>query len=118
VHATEIRLRRGGRTSRNPHSVNQHGGRRDTERGLILPIPQVEHVPGIDALPRDWPDRVESTWALGDGWLARGTTPLLSVPSALVPETRNVLLNPAHPDATQITVVRISEHVVDARLLA
>jgi len=54
--------------------------------------------------------------ALGEGWLRRGNSPLLSVPSALVPETFNVLLNPAHADARRVVVVSIGEYTVDARL--
>ena len=68
-------------------------------------------------LPSDWLENAEATRAIGDGWLASGSSPLLTVPSSIVPETFNVLLNPAHPDARRIVVVRVSEHVVDPRLL-
>lgn len=68
-------------------------------------------------LPQDWPENTEVTRAIGDAWLATGSTPLLSVPSAIVPETMNVLLNPAHPDAARIIIVQTSEHVIDPRLL-
>jgi len=36
---------------------------------------------------------------IGDSWLATGRTPLLRVPSAIVPFSRNLLLNPRHPAA-------------------
>jgi RES domain-containing protein len=55
-----------------------------------------------DALPSDWPDEPGVTRAIGDRWLQNGSTALLRVPSALVPETFNVLLNPAHRDAKRI----------------
>ncbi len=77
---------------------------------------QVENV-SIDQLPRDWPERTEVTRALGDGWLTTGSTALLSVPSAIVPETFNVLLNPAHQDARRIVIVHAGEHAIDRRLL-
>jgi hypothetical protein len=38
-------------------------------------------------------------------------------PSALVPETSNVLLNLGHQQAGQVAVVQVSEHVIDPRLL-
>jgi hypothetical protein len=41
----------------------------------------------------------------------------LSVPSAIVPETFNVLLNPAHADAKRIVTVQTGEHAFDPRLL-
>ena len=77
---------------------------------------QFERV-SVDDLPKDWPERTEVTRALGDGWLVKGSSALLSVPSAIVPETFNVLLNPAHRDSTRIVVTGISEHVIDPRLL-
>jgi len=71
----------------------------------------------LDDMPSDWPEKTEVTRAIGDQWLAGGSTALLTVPSALVPETFNVLLNPAHLDAKRIVVTRIIEHVIDQRLL-
>jgi RES domain-containing protein len=77
---------------------------------------QVERV-SVEDLPRDWPERTEATRALGDGWLTKGSAALLSVPSAIVPETFNVLLNPAHQDAKRIVIVQAGEHAIDPRLL-
>jgi RES domain-containing protein len=77
---------------------------------------RVEHV-SINELSREWAKKTEVTRAIGDAWLANGSTALLSVPSVLVPETFNVLLNPAHRDSTRIVVTGISEHVIDPRLL-
>jgi RES domain-containing protein len=77
---------------------------------------QVERV-SVDQLPADWPQKTEVTRAVGDGWLTSGSAALLSVPSAIVPETFNVLLNPAHEDARRIMVVESGEHAIDPRLL-
>jgi RES domain-containing protein len=77
---------------------------------------QVERV-SVDQLPADWPQKTEVTRAVGDGWLTSGSAALLSVPSAIVPETFNVLLNPAHEDARRIVVVESGEHAIDPRLL-
>jgi RES domain-containing protein len=35
--------------------------------------------------------------AIGDAWLAQRASVALSVPSVLVPQERNLLLDPAHP---------------------
>ncbi len=40
--------------------------------------------------------------AEGSGWLASNDSLLLLVPSVIVPEERNALINPRHPDALQI----------------
>jgi RES domain-containing protein len=76
---------------------------------------RVERV-SVDELPEDWPERSEVTRALGDGWLAKGSAALLSVPSAIVPETFNVLLNPAHQDAKRVVIVETREHAIDPLL--
>ena len=77
---------------------------------------QVERV-SVDQLPADWQEKIDVTRALGDGWLTKGAAALLTVPSAIVPETFNVLLNPAHRDSERIVIVQAGEHATDPRLL-
>jgi RES domain-containing protein len=77
---------------------------------------QVERV-SVDDLPANWPQKTEVTRELGERWLVKGSAALLSVPSAIVPETFNILLNPAHQDAKRIVVVQTGEHAIDPRLL-
>jgi RES domain-containing protein len=88
-------------------------------RLLKIDAPDDVHIEQVtvDRLPADWPERTEVTSALGDGWLTKGSAVLLSVPSAIVPETFNVLLNPAHQDAKRIGIVQTGEHAIDPRLL-
>jgi RES domain-containing protein len=66
-------------------------------------------------LPQDWVENTQATRAIGDEWLTKSATPLLAVPSALVPEMSNILLNPAHPDADQVVITQTSDHVIDSR---
>lgn len=49
-------------------------------------------------LPADWRDdpAPASTAAIGTAWLTGGQSLALSVPSVLIPQQRNLLLNPAH----------------------
>lgn len=68
-------------------------------------------------LPDDWIDDPLATRTAGDDWLAAPTSVLLLVPSAIVPETHNVLINPGHPDAARIAIVTATDHVFDSRLL-
>lgn len=88
-------------------------------RVLKIEAPDEMHIErvAVDQLPADWPERTEVTRALGDNWLARGSSALLTVPSAIVPETFNVLLNPAHEDARRVVIVETGEHAIDPRLL-
>jgi len=81
-----------------------------------LEIPLAD-LPPRYRLPDDWIDDPLVTRAVGDDWLAARTSVLLLVPSAIVPETHNVLINPDHPDATGVRLVETSEHVIDPRLV-
>jgi RES domain-containing protein len=71
----------------------------------------------VDSLSPNWEDDASSSQAVGDRWLTGGRSPLLQVPSALVPETWNVLLNPQHAEANLLKIIRTYEHAFDARLL-
>ena len=88
-------------------------------RLLKIEVPDDVHVERVShgQLAADWPDKTEVTRALGDDWLAKDSAAPLSVPSAIVPETFNVLLNPAHQDAKRIVIVQAGEHAIDPRLL-
>lgn len=55
--------------------------------------------------------------ALGDQWLAEGRAPVLRVPSAVVPEELNYIINPRHAGAAAIRVVGQRPFSFDARLL-
>jgi RES domain-containing protein len=67
-------------------------------------------------LPRNWRDRIDLTRAIGDEWLKKQRTPLLRVPSVLVPETTNLLINPAHPASRQIQITHVEPFEIDQRL--
>jgi RES domain-containing protein len=62
----------------------------------------------LSKLPQpDWREHPEVTRAIGDAWLAASETPLARVPSAILPQTWNYLLNPEHPDAKQVQVAEV-----------
>lgn len=52
----------------------------------------------------------------GDTWLRTQAQLLLLVPSIIVPEEYNVVINPAHPAASQLTSRVARQHVYDPRL--
>lgn len=52
----------------------------------------------------------------GAAWIARGTTAILRVPSAVIPEEDNYLLNPMHPAIERVKVVGRRAFVLDRRL--
>ncbi|HVE85501.1 MAG TPA: RES family NAD+ phosphorylase [Myxococcales bacterium] len=60
--------------------------------------------PGQSDLPPSWRDvQVRApTQSFGDEWLNRASEALMCIPSVLIPEEHNYLLNPDHPDAKRI----------------
>lgn len=76
----------------------------DSLKLLRVQIPDNASTRTITELPDQWEDVVSHTRSLGDTWLAEGQSLLLSVPSAIMPHTNNVLFNPLHPEATQATL--------------
>ena len=71
------------------------------------------------SLPADWdaPDSI-SARTYGDAWLAERRTAILLVPSVVVREEWNVLVNPAHPLAASIVVGVPRPAVWDERLFS
>jgi RES domain-containing protein len=70
-------------------------------------------------LPAGWRDRDGEHLCrrIGDAWLRERSTALLIVPSAILEVEHNLLINPQHPGAGQITVSRIIPFTWDDRLL-
>ena len=69
------------------------------------------------SLSPDWAVDMSITQSIGDRWLRGGRSLLLQVPSVLVPETWNMLVNPQHAEANRLKVTATYEHAFDVRLL-
>lgn len=54
--------------------------------------------------------------AFGDDWLRSRRTPVLRVPSVIVPGAANLLLNPRHPAAAAATTAPLQPFRFDQRL--
>lgn len=74
--------------------------------------------PELNTLPADWYDHsnMSACRAVGDAWLSSGSSALLRVPAAPVPQEYNVLLNPAHAHALRVTIVDVQPFRFDPRL--
>jgi RES domain-containing protein len=69
-----------------------------------------------NALPSNWVEDIAFTQNLGDGWLSETRSLLLKVPSVLVPETWNLLVNSQHAEANLLKVTMTYEHPFDDQL--
>lgn len=70
------------------------------------------------ALPVGWDAGPPGKVSIDQGrdWLLGKASALLVVPSVIVPEERNVLINPSHPDAARISAVKVRKWTYDGRL--
>lgn len=71
-------------------------------------------------LPVGWNAIPEGKVSLdaGDAWLKNGAEAILLVPSVVVPEESNALINALHPDAKQIKATKIRPWLYDGRIRA
>lgn len=85
----------------------------------IYEIPDKEYKKfPISSLPGDWMDRPAplSTMDLGTHLLREGIHLVIAVPSVIVPEEYNFLINPLHKDFKKIKVAGVKDFVFDVRL--
>lgn len=71
------------------------------------------------ALPAGWrgdPSPPELA-AIGDGWVKQARSAVLAVPSTIVEEESNFLLNPAHPAFSQVRIGEPQNFEFDERLI-
>ena len=72
----------------------------------------------VKSLSSDW--RVSppsnSTKDIGTAWAQRGSSPVLRVPSAVIPDEYNLLLNPKHSDFVKIMIGKPQPFRLDERL--
>ena len=86
----------------------------------------VIEIPDDASLRMVTPDDLHAEWyktheapacrVIGDHWIKSGSTLLLSVPSAIIRDETNVLINPAHPDFSDVFVKEIVDFEFDERL--
>jgi len=69
-------------------------------------------------LPPTWQAEPPGSTSIdfGDAWLKKKSAALLLVPSVIVPEEYNVLINPLHSDTSRITAQVLRQFIYDPRL--
>jgi RES domain-containing protein len=71
----------------------------------------------VGRLPPDWKDQLALTRDLGTRWLSEGVHVALRVPSAVVAQSWNVLLNPRLLPGHGIEIVSATRYPFDGRLI-
>ena len=74
--------------------------------------------PALADLPAGWADMPvsEAAQQFGGDWIRSGAQLLLLVPSVIIPEATNVVINPAHPAYRSIRLEIVREFRFDARM--
>ena len=95
-------------------------GLQDSFRVMVIQIPDTIRITTIhpDSLPTDWFafTNYAQSQLLGENWLLSGQTAVLRVPSAIVTQEWNYLLNPVHPDFSKIRLIRTEPFIFDPRI--
>jgi RES domain-containing protein len=82
------------------------------EPDLIRRVPLAELPMGWDAIPHG-----PASAAFGGGWLRTVANLALELPSEVVPQARNLLVNPLHPAIAQVRLLEQVPFRLDQRLL-
>ncbi len=71
-----------------------------------------------DDLPVNWADfgQMTKTQSIGEKWIRGNETAILQVPSSIVNEEVNYLINPNHPDFSAIKLIKTQPFVFDDRI--
>jgi RES domain-containing protein len=78
-----------------------------------------EDVAPLPSLPPEWrrAARCEATIGIGERFVAEGLSPALAIPSAIVPQEANYLINPLHPRFSAMKIGKsVEPFAFDARI--
>lgn len=89
-------------------------------RLLTIEIPDeiVPEVTLLDSLPADWREfnRMIITQQIGSAWIEDKKSCVMRVPSSIIPEEYNFLINPAHEDFYKIGILKVEGFMFDERI--
>lgn len=100
-----------------------HLKRNRSVKGLILTSAEIhndlriEQVNAFD-LPAGWRESPapQDLQRIGDEWITKNLSAVLAVPSAVIPQENNYLLNPTHPNFKRIQINKPEPFSFDLRI--
>ncbi|WKN45903.1 RES family NAD+ phosphorylase [Tunicatimonas pelagia] len=77
----------------------------------------VQRIEESDLIP-NWRNSIDQseTQLIGSQWYQEARKPVLSVPSAIVPAERNIVINTKHPDFAKVQLIGTEPFAFDPRL--
>ena len=94
----------------------------DIPRALSISVIEIpdEHVRMLTEadLPGNWKEypAPSSTKNFGSRLLSAASEPVIQIPSTIIPNEFNYLLNPMHPDSAQFKIIEIGDFSYDVRI--
>ncbi|HMX80326.1 MAG TPA: RES family NAD+ phosphorylase [Ferruginibacter sp.] len=85
---------------------------------INLPDPYLESAIEVKNLKKDWRDDLEYTRYIGDAFVNHKESVVLKVPSAVISEEYNFLVNPLHADFRKIRIIKTKSFWPDERLFS
>ena len=86
-------------------------------RLAVLEVPYLsETAIKLEAMKHTWREDVKYSRFMGDSFISTQTNLSLSVPSAIIPQENNLLINPKHKDFSEVKLVDIQFFEFDVRL--
>lgn len=89
---------------------------------MILEIPASLKIQTVnpEELPAGWRKFTDYSICqpIGNAWYDAGIFPLLKVPSAVLPESFNYMINTSHPDYKKIKLIQVTDLIPDERIEA
>ena len=81
---------------------------------MYIDIPDTLKIEKVKSVPAD----PAAFLQIGNEWLDSKSTSILEVPSVLVPNQKNYLINPQHPLLAAIVIREVNPFAFDSRLLS
>jgi RES domain-containing protein len=96
------------------------GGKKENYRTMVISVPDDLPIHRVELkdLPDQWQHESEHELCqqIGSGWYSSRDAPILSVPSAVILNERNLVLHTEHPDFSKIKIIREEPFYFDPRL--
>ncbi len=87
---------------------------------MFISVPDTVSVEIVNlaSLPATWrdPNDYSACLPIGDKWFQEGRSLVLKVPSAVMPEAFNYVMNTAHPDYSKVKLEAVTHLVPDPRI--
>lgn len=83
---------------------------------IRIDVPDDVQIATLPELSPGWRRNLDETRTIGNQWLSERRSLLIRIPSAIIPHSFNVLINPYHSEIGQLQIDDVQSVVFDPRL--